>query len=361
MKKVTGLALALLVALLPACSGIQVSDPALELHRRATVVDLHACTFILVRYGFYSLGTAHRSPLHPYTYMTSVDLPRLSEGGVDAVFFNVFSEPFDSRPDRPFHHAMRMINLVHREIEENSGRVALARRVGDVRAINDAGKVAAVITVAGGHVLEGDLGNLERLHAKGVRGLEIVHTFSNDLAISSADPRPPFEGLSEFGRNVVGEMNRLGMIVDLAHCAEKSFWEALEASRAPVIVSHTAAAALRPHHRNLTDAQLEAVARTGGVVGVILYTRYLGKGLCSPLERVVDHIDHIVSVAGIDSVALGSDFDGITILPRGMRDVRDLPRLTELLVERGYGPEEITKILGGNTLRVFRDVTGRAE
>jgi len=356
MVKISRLLFFILIAILPACTSIHVSDSASEVHRRATVVDLHACTFLLVRYGCYSLGSEHTSPFSPYTYLSSVDIPRLSQGEVDAVFFSIFAEPFDVRPDRPFHHAMKMINLVRREIEENSGQISLALSAEEVTRINRAGKVAALITVDGGHVLEGNLANLQRLHDRGVRAMGLVHTFSNDFAISSADSRPDFSGLTDFGREVVREMNRLGMIIDLAHCAESTFWEALEESRAPVVVSHTAAAALRPHHRNLTDDQLEAVARVGGVVGVILYSRYLERGFVSPLERVVDHIDHIVRVAGIDTVALGSDFDGITLLPRGMRDVRDLPRLTQLLLDRGYGEGDIAGILGGNIMRVFRQV-----
>ena len=346
----------LFVLILPACTSIHISESASEIHRRATVVDVHSCTFFLVRYGFYSLGKEHTSPLNPYTYISSVDIPRLRQGGVDAVFFSIFAEPFDIRPDRPFHHAMKMIDLVHREIDENSGQISLALSAEDVKKINASGKVAAVITVDGGHVLEGDRDNLQRLHDRGVRAMGLVHTFSNDLAISSADSRPAFSGLTDFGRDVVREMNRLGMMIDLAHCAESAFWRALEESRAPVIVSHTAAAAIHPHHRNLTDDQIEAVARNGGVVGVILYPRYLNGGFLTHLDRFVDHIEHIVRLAGIEAVAIGSDFDGITLLPRGMRDVRDLPRLTQLLLDRGFGESEIAGIMGGNIMRVFREV-----
>ncbi|MGH9897418.1 MAG: dipeptidase, partial [Pyrinomonadaceae bacterium] len=270
----------------------------------------------------------------------------------------------------------------------------------DVERIVAAGKLAALMGIEGGHAIQNDLALLRMFHRLGVTYMTLTHANTNDWADSSTDTRR-WGGLNDFGRQVVREMNRIGMIVDVSHVSEETVMDVLEVTTKPVIASHSSCFALSDHPRNLSDDALRAIARNGGVVGMNFYAEFLDqtyrdqvkamrKDVLSefnqpqqvppekldelaarrlsllddpgiphpPFARILDHIDHAVKVAGIDHVGIGSDLDVITA-PEGMKDVADFPKITRGLLERGYKEDEIRKILGGNFLRVLKQVTGR--
>jgi len=364
------------------------------LHHDAIVIDAHADTpseyFLLPGYDF---GARHDDG--------HLDLPRLRDGGIDLQFLIAWvPAELAARPGASFEHAAALCRAIHRTIAATPG----ARLVGDCAGFREAwegGEVAFMIGVEGGHAIDNSLERLRELHALGARYLTLTWNNANDWADSSAEP-PRHGGLTEFGREVVKELNRLGMLVDLSHVARSTFYQALEVSEAPVIASHSCAYALAAHHRNLDDHQLRTLAEAGGVIGVNFFPAYLDTthsnafdeleartaALRRRLERetgdlaealrlsrawraerlaelpqvgaarIVEHIDHIVEVAGIDHVALGSDFDGISTVPTDLPDCAALPYLTELLVSRGYDDDGVRKILGGNMLRVLEAVVG---
>jgi len=369
-----------------------VASRAERLHRAALVIDLHADTpshsLLRPRYDF---SRRHRRG--------HVDLPRLRDGGVDAQFFIAFvSDEYGGRDDAAFRHAMRQVEAVRRMVERTPG-IRLATSAADIEAAAADGEVAALIGVEGGHAIGTSLDRLRAFYDLGARYLTLTWNNTNEWADACCSP-PRHGGLSPFGRAVIAEMNRLGMLVDLSHVAESTFWAAIETTSAPVIVSHSNARALADHPRNLTDRQLRAITANGGVIGVNFYAAFLDASLAPwceriqaraealarrlrrwhhpararklaeqwadrrlarlpavPLDAVVDHIRYMADVAGPAHVALGSDFDGIRVTPRGLEDVSRLPRLTELLVRRGFNDDEIRGILGANFLRVFRSVT----
>jgi membrane dipeptidase len=205
-----------------------------------------------------------------------------------------------------------------------------------------------------GDAIGEDIAQVEALHREGVRMASLTWNQANPLADGARETH--HGGLTPLGRRVVERMQALGMIVDVSHLSTAAFWEVLAATRGPIIASHSDAAAIRNVRRNLTDEQLRALASRGGVVGINFYPDFLG---APTLEQVVAHIDHMVQVMGEDAVALGSDFDGIETVPRGLEDVSKLPNLTRALLSHGYAPARVRKILGGNALRVFRQVWGR--
>ena len=256
-----------------------------------------------------------------------------------------------------FRHALDTIRLMHSTFRRAQDQVALALTPTEADAVCASGRLAAFIGVEGGHAIDSDPSRVARLRRLGMTYLGLCHFASNDIVISSAARRPAYRGLGPIGAAVVEECNNAGAIVDLAHCHEVSFYEALKASRTPVVVTHGAARALANHHRNLSDDQLRAIAECGGVVGVIFFPWYLSvRGVLDDWRRVVDHIDHIAATVGPEYAALGSDFDGFVWTVRGLADVTALPRLTCELVTRGYDDEAIRGILGGNFLRTWRTV-----
>ena len=262
---------------------------------------------------------------------------------------------------------------------DRCSRLALADSAADVLAARSVGKTASLMGAEGGHAIENSLAALRTLRRLGVRYMTLTHSSSHSWADSSSDISY-HGGLSGFGREVVEEMNRLGMIVDVSHVSDETFWDVIGATRAPVIASHSNCRAIADHPRNLSDEMLRAVAANDGVVMVNFFSCYVDpektaewmvfSGLHwllhlgdpeTPLSLLVDHIDHVVQVAGIDHVGLGSDFDGIPFVPANLRDVSDLPNITVELMRRGYSDEHIRKILGGNVLRVLSDVERVAE
>jgi len=324
-----------------------------------------------------------------------VDIPRMKAGGLTAAFFSIW---VDSRygPGSAFQRALDLISAV-KILADSNRDVELATNADAVRAAAARGHVAALLGVEGGHAIENSLEKLDSLYALGVRYMTLTWNNGNDWAGSATDPRRA-GALTAFGKQVVRRMNELGMLVDVSHVSDSTFWDVIATSSRPVIASHSACRALAHHPRNLTDEQLRALARTGGLVGIVFYpvflddrfrheyealrqrlrpqtdsirARFRGRpgasafevdkfigeqvaGLDVPgIDRLVDHIEHAVRVAGIDHVGLGSDFDGISVLPVPMKDAASLPLLVAALRSRGYSDADVRKILGENFLRVL--------
>ncbi len=275
-----------------------------------------------------------------------IDVPRMREGGLTAAFFSIWVDARYAR-GTAFQRALDLIGAV-RALPDTNREVELATTADDVRGAAARGHIAALMGVEGGHAIENSLEKLDSLYRLGVRYMTLTWNNGNDWAGSSTDPKR-HGGLTSFGRQVVERMNQLGMLVDVSHVSDQTFRDVLATSTRPVIASHSSCRALAHHPRNLSDEQLRAIARNGGVVG----GRHAESLDVPTIDRLVDHIDHAVQVMGIDHVGLGSDFDGISVLPRPMKDATSLPELIRALEGRGYSDSDVRKILGENFLRVL--------
>jgi membrane dipeptidase len=376
-----------------------VSPRALRVYRDAFVIDTHNDMPSRILEDGYDPDVRHSPGFGPKEGHT--DLPRLIESGLTAEFMSAWVDaPYAATPGASFARAMQHITTIHAWVDRHPDRQLFATTAADVRRATREGKGAIFIGVEGGHAIESSLDRLRELHARGARYLTL--TWNNGLpwagsSIGEAGTRKG--GLTDFGRDVVREMNRLGMLVDLSHVSDSTFYDAIAVSSVPVIASHSSARALSDFPRNLSDDQLRAIARNGGVVNVNFYSRFLDseyraraeaveariaterRALHSgpdsaaaaaalsarrstllaalpqtPFNTLIDHIDHIARVAGIDHVGIGSDFDGVSALPSGMEDVTRLPRIAQALLDRGYSEQDVKKILGGNMLRVMERV-----
>ena len=376
-----------------------VSPRALRVYRDAFVIDTHNDMPSRILEDGYDPDVRHSPGFGPKEGHT--DLPRLVESGLTAEFMSAWVDaPYAATPGASFARAMQHITTIHAWVDRHPDRLLFATTAADVRRAKREGKVAIFIGVEGGHAIESSLDRLRELHARGARYLTL--TWNNGLpwagsSIGEAGTRKG--GLTDFGRDVVREMNRLGMLVDLSHVSDSTFYDAIAVSSVPVIASHSSARALSDFPRNLSDDQLRAIARNGGVVNANFYSRFLDseyraraeaveariaterRALRSgpdsaaaaaalsarrstllaalpqtPFNTLIDHIDHIARVAGIDHVGIGSDFDGVSALPSGMEDVTRLPRIAQALLDRGYSEQDVKKILGGNMLRVMERV-----
>jgi len=321
-----------------------------HLHRESIVFDAHCDTLQEVLAGKRRLGERSEEG--------HMDLPRLRQGGVTAQIFALFVSP-NHFPRGAASQALRLLDVFYQEMEENADQLTLATTASDIERAKVEGKVAGVLSLEGAEALEGDLGVLRAFYKLGVRNIGLTWNLRN-AAADGVDETRSSSGLTNFGVQLVQEMNRLGILVDISHLSPTGVRDVLYVSEAPVIASHSNAHALCPHRRNLTDEQLEGVASKGGVVGVTFVPNFVTEdGNQATLKGVLDHIDHMVKTIGIDHVGLGSDFDGFSNANvRGLEDVTCLPKLTAGLVERGYGEEDVKKILGGNLVRVFREVVG---
>jgi len=309
------------------------------------------------------------------------DINRLRQGGVGAVFFAAYVAPEYAKDKTAAHRALDMIDTVRHDIvAEHPNDFVFATSAAEIEAAHRRGKIAALIGIEGGHAIEDDPRMLRDFYALGVRYMTLTHTNTNSWADSSGDVRDRavkhHDGLTDLGREIIAEMNRLGMMVDISHVADKTFWDALAASKAPLIASHSSCRALANVPRNMTDEMIVALAKKGGVVQINFNCGFLSqksadayeaqrrrgvretgmKEYPATLADVVEHIDHVVKIAGIGAVGIGSDFDGVTCTPAGLEDVSKFPKLTRALLEKGYTPDEIRKIYGGNTLRLMRAV-----
>ncbi len=316
---------------------------AQDLHRDAVVVDLHCDTLLEVQ--------ARVREIRDRSARGAIDLPRLREGGMGVQVFAAFVHPQEA--PRGFARALELIGAFDRMLEENPRSLGRVTTATEIRTFHRGGKIGALLAIENGDAVGGDVANVEPLYRRGVRMMSLTWNQSNPLADGALEQK--HGGLTPFGRKVVARMQELGMVIDVSHLSPQSFWDVLAASHGPIVASHSSAAGLTPHPRNLSDAQLRAIAARGGVVGVNFYPVFVGR---PTLERVLDHIDYLVKIMGIDHVGLGSDFDGFTGQVQGLEDVSKLPNLTAGLVARGYTREQVLKILGGNALRVFAQVWG---
>jgi len=368
------------------------SDP-LEIHRRAIAIDMHADTAQRLVDEHVDLER-----LLPDGHFDAV---RAKEGGLDAQFFSIWVEPelFGGGGPRAVKRADDQIAAVRSLAEKHPETWGLATSAGDVRRIVGDGKIAALLGLEGGYAIDERLENVERYYKLGVRYMSPAWSVSTSWAGSSGDEVGRTRGLNEFGKSVVREMNRLGMMVDVSHVSDKTFWDIVNTSTKPVIATHSACRAITDVPRNLTDDMIRALAKTGGVVNVIFYPEHLEPGWSekkkqvdaqiAPLvqqasnsekgdaahkklardrvrqeeyarrlppvtvARIVDHIEHIVKLVGVDHVGIGSDFDGVQATTRDLATVADLPNLTRELLRRGHSEADVDKILGGNMLRVM--------
>ncbi len=328
-----------------------------------------------------------------------VDIPRLKEGGMHAPFFALWV-PTYFKGAEAVRRTLDLRDAMQRVLDAYPGEIELATTASDIERIVASGKIAAFLTIEGGHQIDNDLAVLRMYYRLGIRSMTLTHFRNNDWADSSTDA-PKHNGLTDFGKQVIREMNRLGMIVDVSHVSDKTFYDTLSVTTKPVIASHSACRALSDVPRNMTDDMLRALARNGGVVGINFGSGFLaqksaealkksistlaaaepnltGKALDdyareqymkdfqsgpteppASLDDLVANIDHVVKVAGIDHVGIGTDYDGVSSVPAGLEDVSHMPTLTAALLKRGYSEADIKKILGANFLRVIREVIGR--
>jgi membrane dipeptidase len=365
------------------------------LHREALVWDAHNDLAYRVLYEGLDIG--HRLPAG------HVDLPRMAEGGVDVQTVALFVQNFlYGKPGLASRQARDLLAAMVGAIDANSERVELARTGADVERIVASGKLAMPLAIEGGHAIENSLETLREFHELGVSSMTLTHNVTHDWADSGAD-EARWGGLNDLGREVVREMNRLGMVVDVSHVSDSTFFDVLEVTEDPVILSHSGVRAVNPHRRNVSDEMLRALRDNGGVINIVFVLNYLTpeyrgamdelRAVGRPwyrqipppndpdlrsaiehldasrdwpmenlptLEDLLDHIDHAVRTAGVDHVGLGADMYPRTPSPVGIRGVEDYPAITRGLKRRGYSDEDVRKIMGGNLLRVWKAVTNKS-
>src|SRR6266567_1866679 len=376
-------------SLITPASGDEIAERAKKLHFSSIVLDTHDDT--TQRFFSTDFDIAKRNA------DGSIDIPRMREGGMNAIFFSIW---IDGRIMGPpaVQKALDQIDAVHENVRKYSKDLVLCRTAAEVREAHKQGKIAALIGVEGGHMIGNDMRVLRMFGDLGVRYMTLSHFYNDEWADSSTD-KPAHNGLTDFGKDIVREMNRQGIMVDISHVSDKTFYDALEVSKAPLIASHSSCRALCNHVRDMSDDMIKALAAKGGVIqinyeksfidqsykdaseklsgGVVaLFDRLkkecgdnedcIGKKMAEmqkqavaegklphvSWERIIDHIDHAVKLVGADHVGLGSDFDGAS-MPEGMEDASKLPKITEALMRKGYSDDDIRKILGGNLLRVM--------
>lgn len=374
---------------------VELSDAARRIHAQALVIDGHNdLPWELRKQGSLSFDKLDIAEEHATLH---TDIPRLRRGGVGAQFWSVYVPASTAYDGTALTTTLEQIEMVNAMIAHYPEMFELALTVDDIERIHAAGKVASLIGVEGGHSIENSLNVLRQLYRLGARYMTLTHSDALDWADSATDD-PRHGGLTPFGEDVVHEMNRLGMLVDLSHVSVGTMKHALRVSQAPVIFSHSSVRAIADHPRNVPDDVLEMLVDNGGVVMVNFYSGYVVPEsaqielqylehknklketldeeqvraamkkwnvqhpiLPGTIHDVIDHIDHIVRVAGIDHVGLGSDYDGVSILPKQLEDVSSYPLITQALLDRGYPEADILKILGGNMLRVMRQAEVVAE
>ena len=282
------------------------------------------------------------------------DIPRMKEGGVDIQFFSVWVSP--TTYTNHYQQALYMLSLFNREMNENQNSIAHTRNWNQSDSVSNQNKIAAIIGVEGGHHIEDSIEKLIALYNAGMRYLTITWNNSTSWAVSAADSRSTTVGLSNFGREVIRKLDSLGVIIDVSHTGIKTIQDILQVTNNPIIASHSGVRALRNHTRNLYDWQIQDIANSGGVIGVVFYPPFLNGTNNATIQDVINHIDYIKNLVGIDYVAIGSDFDGIGVTPVGLEDVSKFPALTDALFNRGYSREDVEKILYKNFKRVFQQV-----
>ena len=375
-------------------AGDSVSGRAKKLHFASIVVDTHDDTTQRLLDPKFDLGTRHADG--------SIDIPRMKAGGLDAIFFSIWMSGKITGPEA-VKRATAQITAVRDQAKKHPGKIVLATTAGEIRAAKKQGKIAALMGVEGGHMINGDLEVLRNYAALGVRYMTLTHSVNVEWADSSTD-NAVHNGLTDFGKDVVREMNRLGVIVDISHVSDKTFYDVLAISKAPVFASHSSCRAICAAPRNMTDQMIQDLASHGGVIQINYHVGFLSQEFrdaekkdpsineaiskelkkrcpdendeaCQLIEgdkitrdyvaagklpkvdyaKIIEHIDHAAKLVGADHVGLGSDFDGAN-MPYGMEDATMLPKITEALLAKGYSEGDIRKILGENTLRVMSEV-----
>ena len=328
---------------------IKLTARAVALHRQALVVDGHNdLPYKLRNVSFDRLDLlSSQSQFH-------TDIPRLVQGGVGAQFWAAYVPIQTIKSGESSRYCLEQLDLIHRMVRRYEQVFELAVNTKQIRSIRKRGKIACLIGIEGGHAIENSLALLRMYYRLGARYMTLTHNQTLDWADAATD-EARHGGLTEFGEQVVQEMNRLGMLIDISHVSADTMRDVLQVTRAPVIASHSSAFALQAHPRNVPDDVLQRLVGNGGVVMVNFYSTFLvGTKKAATLHNVLDHIDHIVKVAGINHVGLGSDFDGITRVPGQLEDVSRFPYITQGLIDRGYSDKQILKVLGGNLLVAFQ-------
>src|SRR5256714_14013969 len=389
----TGAFVAASVLLAGAMKADGLSERARKLHFSCIVVDTHDDTTQRLLDSKFDLGTRSSAG--------SIDIPRMREGNIGAIFFSIWMPSKVTGPDA-VNRAIVQIDAVREQVRKHPNDLVLATTAAEIRDAHKQGKIAALLGVEGGHMINSDLGVLRTFAALGVRYMTLTHSGNDEWADSSTD-KAVHNGLTDFGKDVVCEMNRLGVIVDISHVSDKTFYDALAVSKAPLLASHSSCRALCDAPRNMTDQMIKDLAAKGGVIQINYHVgflsqefrnaekndpkineaiaqevtkrcgdtnegcmliegdrvtrEYVAKGVLPRVDytKIFGHIDHAVKLAGIDHVGLGSDFDGAN-MPYGMEDATKLPKITEALLQEGYSDGDVKKILGENTLRLMSDV-----
>jgi membrane dipeptidase len=327
-------------------------DEARALHDEVCVIDLHADTPKLMDKLGYDLAERHERPMPKgMNYVGHVDIPRLRDGGVAAQFFAFWTWPsyIPGAVKSCTQSVVHQLDALDEAVAKHPDQLAWTRTGADIRAAKAAGKIAILGGIEGGHALDGKVEHIEMFSRRGVRYLGPLHLWPNALGGTSRKPKRD-DALTDLGREVIRECERCGVIVDLAHINRRGFFEVLDVATQPLMVTHTGVAGVHASWRNLDDEQIRAVADRGGCVGIIFARQFLGG---KSIEAVVDHIAHVIDVAGEDVPALGSDFDGFVVPPEGLEDIAAMPNLTVALSRRGIATRVIEKILSHNVLRVL--------
>ena len=373
-------------------TGDDISARAKKLHFSSIVVDTHDDTTQRFLDGKFDLGARNATG--------SIDIPRMKEGGLGAIFFSIWIPSKVTGPEA-VNRAITQIDAVREQVRTHPKDLVLATTAAEVHEAHKEGKIAALMGVEGGHMINSSLAVLRSFAALGVRYMTLTHSGNDEWADSSTD-KPAHNGLTDFGKDVVREMNRLGMIVDISHVSDKTFYDVLETSKAPVFASHSSCRAICDAARNMTDQMIKDLAAKGGVIQINYHIGFLSQEFrdaekakpelekeiqaeinkrcgeneaCQLVEgdrvvreyvlagklprvdfaKIIEHIDHAVKLVGADHVGLGSDFDG-AMMPFGMEDATKLPKITEALLQKRYSEGDVRKILGENTLRLMTDV-----
>ena len=338
---------------------------AARIHKEAIVVDTHIDTTMMLGREGWDFMVRHDAKRGEDS--NHVDLPRAREGGLDAAFFSIYMPGTITGPEA-VKRSLMLIDLVRSLAEQHPNEIVLATTAAEVRAAHKAGKFAALMGMEGGHMIDDSLASLRDYYRLGVRYMTLSHSVNTNWSDSSGDT-PKHNGLTDFGKEVVREMNRLGMMVDISHVSDKTFWDAMETSKAPLVASHSSLRSISGHPRNMTDDMIRALGGKGGVIMINYSRSFLSDELYQaglknvpPAERptvswekIVEHIDHAAKLVGATHVGLGSDFDGTTV-PDGMDDVSMLPKITAALLGKGYSEPDVKNILGENILRLLEQV-----
>ncbi len=398
-----GLISGILMSFTTAPDSDKLEKKAHRIHEKCLTVDTHCDTPMLMLKPGFSVRNENKMP------QSRVDLPRMKSGGLDAMFFAVFTgqKPrTEENYQKTYALANQMLDSIHSMLKKDRDLATLALKAEDLAKIEKTGKRAIYIGMENGFPLAKDISRVEEFYKRGVRYVTLCHSFHNDICDSSSDGKQAeHNGVSEFGKQVISEMNRLGMLIDVSHASDKSFYDAIELSKAPIIASHSSVRAIAQHNRNMTDEMIKKLAAKGGVIQICLLDEYIKnpdtttvnykrikqirKIYASGMEKMteaekesmftewdglkawkqtelpnvkdlVDHIDHVKKLVGVDYVGIGSDFDGGGGL-MDCADVSQFPNITMELLRRGYTETEIKKIWGGNLLRVFREVEKTAD